>query len=151
MSRRPPQTADALRDWLRQLKHESGASFPDIARAIGEDERTVKRWMPEAGRPVTPSGDTLLRLLDYFGVTLDPPTPRKIALSLMGEIRDVRETLHRLERGQNGDGPVTLPEIDHRLESLTDEVEELVRLLTPNEARRRPPGASTARENNSSH
>lgn len=124
-----PQSPDVLRDWLRELKGQSGASFADIARAIGEEERTVKRWMPGNGRATVPSGDALLRLLDYFGVKMTPPAPRELALSLMGEIRDVQATLRRLESGEGGERRLSLPEIDTRLEALADGVATALELL----------------------
>jgi transcriptional regulator with XRE-family HTH domain len=121
--------AGELRDWLRQLKAASGASYADIARAIGEEERTVKRWMPEKGDPVVPRGDALLRLLDYFGVEVSPPAPRAMALSLMGELREVRETLARLEGREDGDDELSLRRLDHRLSEVVDLVVEALDLL----------------------
>lgn len=127
MAEKVPQTATELRDWLRGLKEQSGSSYADIARAIKEEERVVKRWMT-GEKPSVPRGDSLLRLLDYLGVTLTPPAPRQVALSLMGEIRDVQETLHRIESGADGSTRKSLPEIDRRLEELVDKVAEAIEL-----------------------
>lgn len=91
----------------------------------------MKRWMTAEGKPTIPSGDALLRLLDYFGVTLEPPAPRAVALSLMGEIRGVQETVRRLGSDEGGNGDVTLPRIDARLEELAESVAEVLELLKP--------------------
>jgi transcriptional regulator with XRE-family HTH domain len=140
-----PHTAEELRGWLRDLKDQSGSSFSDIARAIGEEERVVKRWMTVAAKPSIPRGDALLRLLDYFDVKLTPPAPRDVALSLMGEIREVQETVRRLESGSDGAERKSLPEIDQRLEKLVDEVAEAVELLKPLAARQGRDGVSRRR------
>lgn len=132
------QAAGDLRGWLRGLKDQSGASFADIARGIGEEERTVKRWMAADGKVTVPPGDKMIRLLDYFGVKLTPPAPRSVALSLLGEIRDVQETVHRLESGPSGETRSSLPEIEGRLERLVDEVAEAVELLSLLVKRRGP-------------
>lgn len=84
-----PTTNLELRDWLRRLKEASGASYAEIARSIGEEERTVKRWMTSEA-PVVPRGDSLLRLLNFFGVELSSPAPDSAGASLMGEIRALR-------------------------------------------------------------
>lgn len=132
MTDRAPATAAALRDWLRELKDQSQASFADIARGIGEEQRTVKRWMTVEGKPTVPGGDALLQLLDYFGVTLEPPAPRAVALSLMGEIREVQEAVRRFEARQEA-AVEMLPEFDRRLEELAESVAEAIELLTPPE------------------
>lgn len=131
MAEKVPQTAGELRDWLHALKEQSGASYADIARAIDEDDRVVKRWMTGA-KPSTPRGDSLLRLLDYLGVTIEPAAPRAVALSLMGEIRDVQASLRRLE-GRQEEAVEMLPEFDRRLEELAESVAEAIELLTPPE------------------
>ena len=132
MADKIPHGASELRDWLRSLKEAAGnPSFAQIAEAIDEDERVVKRWMTVDAKPSIPRGDALLRLLDYFDVRLTPPAPRAVALSLMGEIRDVQETVRRLESGSAGDGRISLPEIDRRLEQLVDRVAEAIELLKP--------------------
>lgn len=130
MAGQVPQTAAELRDWLRGLKEETGASYADIARGVGEDERVVKRWMT-GKQPSVPRGDSLLRLLDYFGVSINPAAPRATALSLMGEIRAVQVALRHLESGEGGEGRRTLPDIDRRLEELADQVAEVAKLLKP--------------------
>lgn len=123
----PPESE--LRDWLRKLKADSGASYAAIAQAIGEEERTVKRWMPEkpAARVVVPRGDALLKLLDFFGVTISPPAPRAVALSLLGELRLVREEI--LHGSDEAAGEVSLESVDRHLQELGDRVSEAVRLL----------------------
>lgn len=131
------QTAIELRDWLRSLKEQSGASYADIARAIGEEERVVKRWMTGA-KPSVPRGDSLLRLLDYLNVRIEPPAPRTLALSLMGEIREIQEGLRRSEARQEKVLGSVLPEIDRRLEGLVDKVAETIELLSQLEADRQP-------------
>lgn len=93
-----PSTATELRDWLRQLKDQADASYAEIARAIGEEERTVKRWMTGT-KPSVPAGDSLLRLLDFFGVKITPPPPRSIPLSLVGELRDLRNEVVHFRHG----------------------------------------------------
>lgn len=135
---RAPDTAAALRDWLRELKEQSGASFADIASGTGEKERNLKRWLKAEGTPTTPGGDSLLRILSYFGVTLEPPAPRAVALSLMGEIRDVQERVRHLQSDEGDEGNVTLPLIDSRLEELAESVAEVLELL-------KPPGDQRAR------
>lgn len=87
-----PTDPTALRDWLRGLKQTSGASYAAIAQAIGEEERTVKRWMT-SDAPTVPRGDALLRLLDFFGVVMTPSPPASIAASLTGELRALREEI----------------------------------------------------------
>lgn len=116
-----------LRDWLRHLKAESGASFAAIAQAIGEEERTVKRWMPDKAttKIVVPRGDALLRLLDFFGVTLTPPAPRAVALSLLGELRDLRAAI--VEGGAEAAAP-GLRSIDSHLEALLAQAERTATL-----------------------
>jgi hypothetical protein len=141
-----PHGAEELRDWLRSLKEDAGnPSFAQIAAAIEEDDRVVKRWMTVDATPSIPRGDALLRLLDYFGVKLTPPAPRDVALSLMGEIREVQETVRRLESGSDGAERKSLPEIDQRLEKLVDEVAEAVELLKPLAARQGRDGVSRRR------
>lgn len=93
-----PSTPDELRDWLRHLKERSGASFAEIARSIGEEERTVKRWMTGA-QPVVPRGDSLLKLLDFFGVAISPPPPDAIGQSISGEVRALRNDLFHSRPG----------------------------------------------------
>lgn len=137
MASEAPQTATELRDWLRTLKDASGASFADIARAIGEEERNVKRWMTKKGEPVVPRGDALLRVLDYFGVALTPPAPRAVAMSLLGELREIREGIVRLEGAEEGaDDELSLRRLDRRLNELVGLVTEALTLL-----RDVPPGA----------
>lgn len=131
--------------WLYGLKEQSGASYADIARAIGEEERVIKRWMTGT-KPSIPRGDSLLRLLDYFGVELTPPAPRRLATSLMGEIRDVQETLRRLESGAEAGERKSLPEIDSRLEDLVGQVAEVAELLRPLVTQRQRTAAARARE-----
>jgi transcriptional regulator with XRE-family HTH domain len=135
MSEISPQSE--LRDWLRSLKDSSKASYREIAIAIGEEERTVKRWMT-GDNPSTPAGDSLLRLLDYFGVTLTPPAPRAVAVSLMGELREVREDLARLEGVEGSDDELSLRRMDRRLTVLGDRVAEAVRLLRELAAQQSP-------------
>lgn len=132
-----PRSASELRDWLRSLKDASKASYREIAIAIGEEERTVKRWMT-GENPSTPGGDSLLRLLDYFGVTLTPPAPRAVAVSLMGELREVREDLARLEGAEGSGDELSLRRLDHRLTELGDLVAEAVRLLRERGEQRAP-------------
>lgn len=124
------KTAEGLRDWLRELKKDSGASYADIARAIGEEERTVKRWMPErpTTKVTTPRGDTLLRLLDFFGVTLTPPAPRAVALSLMGELRELRHEIVHLRGAEGEAGSTSLLELERRLEALKETAADLQRV-----------------------
>lgn len=118
-----------LRDWLRDLKARSGASYADIARAIGEEERTVKRWMPEkpATKVVVPRGDALLKLLDFFGVTLEPPAPRAVALSIVGELREIRDAIARLAGDEEGE-ELSLRRLDRDLRELTGLVTEALAL-----------------------
>ncbi|HVS86450.1 MAG TPA: hypothetical protein VHD91_12550 [Gaiellaceae bacterium] len=87
-----PSDGEALRDWLRHLKEQSGASYAEIARGIDEEERTVKRWMT-GQNPAIPRGDSLLRLLDFFGVTLSEPPPGAVVTSLSGELREIRNAI----------------------------------------------------------
>jgi len=117
----------ALRDWLRELKERSGASYRKIGLAIGESPRNVSRWM-SAEDPVTPGGDKLLRLLDFFGVRLTPPAPRAVALSLMGELRELREELLRLRGTEAEDEPASLADVELRLRALQATAEDLKRM-----------------------
>lgn len=87
--REPAMPAREWALWLRQLKEQSGASYADIARSIDEDERLVKKWMPETGDPVMPRGEAMLKLLDFFGVTLSPPPPNTAPISLLGDLRKI--------------------------------------------------------------
>lgn len=75
----PPVDARELGDWFRALKEQSGLSFAAIARELGEEERNVKRWMPETGQPTVPSGDVVLRLITVLGVKMIPPPPVSVA------------------------------------------------------------------------
>ena len=94
MSVEPPSSAQQLRDWLRKLKEASELSYSDISRSIGDEQRNVKRWMdPSADKPTTPMGDALLRTLDTLGVTVEPPPPAAVSLSLAGEVREIRKVV----------------------------------------------------------
>jgi transcriptional regulator with XRE-family HTH domain len=73
-----PTETEKLHEWLRALKDQSGLSFAAIAQAIGEEERNVKRWIPDKAQPKVPLGDTMLRLLSALGVTLNPPPPETV-------------------------------------------------------------------------
>lgn len=116
-----------LRDWLRHLKAQSGASYAAIAQAIDEEERTVKRWMPERAdaKVVVPRGDALLRLLDFFGVTLTPPAPRAVALSLLGELRELRESI---EQARHEELLPQIAELDRRLAALAEQADRTAAL-----------------------
>lgn len=118
-----PSPESELRDWLRHLKAESGASYAAIAHAIDEEERTVKRWMPERpdAKVVVPRGDALLRLLDFFGVTLTPPAPRAVALSLLGELRDLRAAI---DQARHEEVLPRIADLDRRLEALARQADE---------------------------
>jgi transcriptional regulator with XRE-family HTH domain len=139
-----PRSDRELADWLRGLKDASGASYADIGRAIGEEERTVKRWMPKTGHPTVPSGDALLKLLDYFGVTLTPPAPRAVALSLMGELRELREAIVRLE-GDEDSEELSLRRVGRDLREMSDLVTEALELLRASRPVNRQQAASAAR------
>lgn len=121
MSEASPESE--LRDWLRHLKAQSGASYAAIAQAIGEEERTVKRWMPERAdaKVVVPRGDALLRLLDFFGVTLTPPAPRAVALSLLGAIRELRTSI---EQARYEEILPKIADLDGRLAALADQADQ---------------------------
>lgn len=125
MSEASPESE--LRDWLRHLKAESGASYAAIAQAIEEEERTVKRWMPERAdaKVVVPRGDALLRLLDFFGVTLTPPAPRAVALSLLGEIRELRASI---EQARHEELLPKIAALDRRLEALAEQADRAAAL-----------------------
>lgn len=92
----PALLASEWREWLRELKDSSGVSYADIARSIGEDERLVKKWMPETGEPVMPRGEAMLKLLDFFGVTMTPPLPKDVAGTLTGDLRVIRSEISEL-------------------------------------------------------
>jgi transcriptional regulator with XRE-family HTH domain len=91
----PPVDARELADWLRSLKEQSGLSFAQIAREIGEEERNVKRWMRAEGPPTIPSGDVVLRLLIALGVTITPPPPKSIA-PIQFQLRQIDERIAEL-------------------------------------------------------
>lgn len=122
--RQIPADAEALRDWLRELKEQAGVSYADIARAIGEEERTVKRWMT-GDTPSVPRGDALLRLLDFFGVVLEPAAPDQIARSISGELRALRnEIVHARDTARTASDKVSPTGIERRLQALEAKVDE---------------------------
>lgn len=131
------------REWLRELKETSGASYADIARSIDEDERLVKKWMPETGEPVMPRGEALLKLLDFFGVKMTPPPPRSISGSLTGEIRSIQSLiLQRQDRlaaveTKLDEGQQRTAESLAKLASAIDELSDRLREEEPGSPRRK--------------
>lgn len=123
-----PTTAHEIRDWLRALKKDSGLSFAQIAEAIGEDERNVKRWMTVSNEPVLPRGDVVLKLLSALGVTLTPPAPGSV-LALNAQLQRVTQFLveadHLIEEAKavDADPSSETASIDDRLRALEDTVE----------------------------
>lgn len=91
-----PQDAAALRDWLRELKDESQLSFEQIGQSIGEEARSVKRWLRASGNPTLPSGDVILRLLSALGVTFQPSPPRQMK-AVNEQIDQLRKWLEESE------------------------------------------------------
>lgn len=122
-----PTTAEDLRDWLRELKEASGLSYAEIAKAIGEEERNVKRWMTVSKRPVLPRGDVVLRLLSALGVRMTPPAPGSVIAmnAQIGELRGLLATVDQLiEQAKAADEAANdAPSTADRLRSLEETVE----------------------------
>jgi transcriptional regulator with XRE-family HTH domain len=151
MALEPPVDARELADWLRDLKQKSGLSYAAIAREIGEDERNVKRWMPETGEPNIPSGDVVLRLLVALGVMFDPPLPMSVA-PMQLRLREIEKGLGELieqlsaedQAAHEEESAEGRPNLDRRLEEVAEvaaENFEIVKAQLADVARRLPPEA----------
>ena len=124
---------DELRDYLRRLKDEAGLSFASIAAAIGEDERTVKRWF-ELKDPKVPRGDALLRLLPALGVRVEPSpdgAPQPINIELR-ELRNIVAHAAALieQRAAEGADPEAFQAMTHHLRELAETVDGLAQTVT---------------------
>lgn len=119
-----PSTAHEIRDWLRSLKEASALSYAEIAAAINEEERNVKRWMTVSKEPVLPRGDVVLKLLSALGVRFTPPAPGSVVAlnAQIGEMRGLLATVDMLlETAKAAD----VEETAARLGSLEAKVAEL--------------------------
>lgn len=121
----PPSAPDELRDWLRALKKESGLSYNEIAGAIDEDPRNVKRWMPETGEPVIPRGDVMLRLLATLGVQITPLPPESVRVrSVIESLRELLDEVERLlqvaRELAGAEEPARIGRVGRRLEEVAD-------------------------------
>ncbi|MDD6981596.1 MAG: helix-turn-helix transcriptional regulator [Clostridia bacterium] len=86
-----------MKNRIRDLREDQDLRQSDLAKATGIDQRTISNY--ETGK-TNPDSDALIRLADFFGVTIDYLVGRT-SLNLSGSaerIALIDETIDRLEQ-----------------------------------------------------
>lgn len=87
-----------LVDRIRVLANENGMSLPDLEIAIGLGNGTISRW-----KNSSPNTDKLVKVSDYFGVTVDyllgRETSGKDIIDIDISIKKIIGTINNEERG----------------------------------------------------
>lgn len=87
-----------LVDRIRALANENGMSLPDLEIAIGLGNGTISRW-----KNSSPNTDKLVKVSDYFGVSIDyllgRETSGKDIIDIKMSIKKIIGTINNEERG----------------------------------------------------
>lgn len=87
-----------LVDRIRALANENGMSLPDLEIAIGLGNGTISRW-----KNSSPNTDKLVKVSDYFGVSIDyllgRETSGKDIIDIKISIKKIIGTINNEERG----------------------------------------------------
>lgn len=81
-----PQDAEAVGNWLRELRTRAKLSQAAAGEAIGVDASEIRRWENKNA----PGGVNLLRLLSAYGVKITPPPPEDVPGAVNAELRALR-------------------------------------------------------------
>jgi len=86
-----------LKHKLKTLRQQTGVSQAELAQAIGVDQSSVGKY--EGAAQVIPSAEVLVRIADYFGVSVDYLLGRTMYPTPSEQINDdpeLTEYLHHL-------------------------------------------------------
>lgn len=123
-----PSDFDDLRTWLRQLREAAGLSQEALAAAVGTDRRNIHRWEVQGHDP---GGSALLRVLSALGVQLVPPPPASIPRAFNAELRELQDTIRRVEDAALARHDELLSRIDSQESMIRELSARLADLRTP--------------------